>query len=725
MSSPSVVELQVHIDFDGCPNPEIGEHWNLRAHLWTDGAAQPMLGESAASADDECAWVEMAVTKGTGTQLVSVPTGGRPFTRIYVEILADWLADDERAARRARVPGEGRASAVVELEALHRMRDGPRPKLLPTKLVAHWADDRECGMVHMRLNDSKANVSAIGSRFGDFLNRLMGTPADVAAAGDVGRALAKRCVPLRGVEPLSPGMESLNTTFWNCDKTMVPGFAWMLSMPWAPDAPEFLEGIVRAAASRRGIMPGDVDKLAAAALDDIFSKNTEKPDAPQQETIRFAILVAEAAYLVASSVHYMTDMVDTNTYSWRQSGLQPVERMSAQLRLSRAGDCEDYAREVSEVFRSLTRTSAPDRKVLDAASAVARCYIPLAILGLVDRPEGSDPQYETKDHLNAHSWAMLLGTAGARAAAGCAPRDFYKNAVQLDGRVCLDPWEKGLPTLLVDGTQARELTPRTWTAVSDHDAIASVASDSPAAANVLRHCQYAAVTMPQNLAFYHMLRNAYVPYGLVSATDKSVRAYEVYFYTNPLAHDVRAMKYGAPMEAVMRLPAARADLAPLTDAPTSRAEVPKYAGGSYPAIMATADVAPQELRAMRAILTGMHPLPPYSAPTFSKPSACTPVKAEPQQLHEGAAYVAAFVSVATKAGLPAVAGDPPPAADPWKVTRNTIILRYAEAKDTENLEDVVETMLRNDAEFKTGGKKVYARPQVIVAGEPQLWLTIA
>ena len=48
--------------------------------------------------------------------------------------------------------------------------------------------------------------------------------------------------------------------------------------------------------------------------------------------------------------------------------------------------------------------------------------------------------------------------------------------------------------------------------------------------------------MPQNLAFYHMLRNAYVPYGLVSATDKSVRAYEVYFYTNPLAHDVRAMK---------------------------------------------------------------------------------------------------------------------------------------------------------------------------------------
>ena len=48
----------------------------LRAHLWTDGAAQPaMLGESAASADDECAWVEMAVvTKGTGTQLVRVPT---------------------------------------------------------------------------------------------------------------------------------------------------------------------------------------------------------------------------------------------------------------------------------------------------------------------------------------------------------------------------------------------------------------------------------------------------------------------------------------------------------------------------------------------------------------------------------------------------------------------------------------------------------------------------
>ena len=143
--------------------------------------------------------------------------------------------------------------------------------------------------------------------------------------------------------------------------------------------------------------------------------------------------------------------------------------------------------------------------------------------------------------------------------------------------------------------------------------------------------------------------------------------------------------------------------------------------------MATAAVTPQQLRAMRALVASMHrPPPPYPAPDCSAQASTAPKKARPEQLHEGAAYAAAFVEIATKAGLAAEVGNPPPATGPpWRAPHHTIcLLRYAEAKDAENLEDVVKTMMLSGG--GDGGKRVYVKPQIIVAGgEPQLfWLTI-
>ena len=414
------VDVMVHFQYNGQPDPRLGQDWNLRAHLWTD------------SDREELPWVEVdiAAQRGSEPMMVHVPTGRRPFTTIYVQILHDWVADSDGTKRPVVVKGEARCGAEFSMAVLSKV-----PKLVHVDLHAPFAGDLVCGSVAMKLADFDTAHSAVGSRLGDTVKAAVGVTDALKAAIGCARKIAAVDGPLRGVVGMTPGMSSIETNDWNDRKTKMFGAVWTLNKPWAPDPPDFVDAFIGAAAARRGMSSAELGRLASAAAADISAKG--KRHAPTQDTVKFAFLVAEGAHMVVMSSHYLTDMVDKNTKAapWSSRKLEPVERMSAQLRLARAGDCEDCARDLCELFRSLVRSKpASDHPLHAAARLVAKCYVPLTILGFVDRPENSDPQYRTADNLNAHSWAMLIGTAGVEA---MAERRSSKCSVELDMSVVL------------------------------------------------------------------------------------------------------------------------------------------------------------------------------------------------------------------------------------------------------------------------------------------------
>lgn len=160
--------------------------------------------------------------------------------------------------------------------------------------------------------------------------------------------------------------------------------------------------------------------------------------------------------MVATTVRYLTDVDDTNSRRRRYDRrmLVPVERMSTQLRNSRGGDCEDFAREQAELYRGMFRARAPCASpVVNAARAVARCCVPLVTMGMVPRNGNMGPQfrqYDTGDGHNAHAWLTVMSSASMRSASQTFARPSFglrasgaapDVSASLHGDM-LDPWDE-------------------------------------------------------------------------------------------------------------------------------------------------------------------------------------------------------------------------------------------------------------------------------------------
>lgn len=524
------MELEVCVTCATPPPPRLGPGaaWSPSALVWTDAhhGVQVQLGGPRKSA-------RHAKTDEGG---VRVQLELDPVTRAILP-----------RAYRVKVR---HASMVVVGLCLGAVSDEGSSRVTGNVIctfVAHVADLRQHGEVTGSAEAPEASDFAGATvtlrpvspetLFGSFYvyDRIERALASVGnKAVSVGAELAFKSTPLP-YPGRTAGMKSLDTRFLNGSRAKgLPAWIIMTCAPENPEAPEFVEYILRIAAKRRGISEESLLRLARAASADIL--RTSKTSGPASETILFATLVGEAVREVVAFFPYVTDMVDGNSgTSWSPSRVHPYEFFSSALRVAGGGDCEDKAREVCEIYRGIMRmTFDPEQhEVAGAAWAVSRCSVPLMVLGEVESRAVTDYDRErTKQYLvaedpnspvrhNAHCYNFVIGTnALARIAARC-PQMHAENAVVLDGRTVLDPWDTSLPPLLLDGTTG---------GVDLYPALGDLRARGCHDPEVAPYDAFESAWLTGRLdaKYYYTARNCFVPYGLVCGGNN---AYEIYWYS--------------------------------------------------------------------------------------------------------------------------------------------------------------------------------------------------
>ena len=271
-----------------------------------------------------------------------------------------------------------------------------------------------------------------------------------------------------------------------------------------------------------------------------------------------------------------------------------VERFSTLLRLAKCGDCEDFARNFTEICHGVVRNAGnaafAASTLCNAALHVLRCYVPMTVMGAV-RFESVGAQYAMKSNgtdekMNAHSFGMVVSTFAMAKAASSKPRDAPGETLHLD-KVALMPWSSGgLPPAVVDGTRAHT--------VFDEDRL-GLRGPRQSPRFVMRRS-------PLDLSYFMIVRSAYVLYGIA---PKAGRVYELFFCSGR-GDDVR---YGVPVEDLWRMAA--------YTPPDNIADVGrKIVGpGGSPWLTATTAISQEDLGSIRPIIAMQTPYGPYEIPT--------------------------------------------------------------------------------------------------------------
>lgn len=734
------------------------------AHVWDDTVRMPQLGDAPAPEGVDM-WRVVQMTEQGGCQVcelsMEVPAAAR---HVYVAVFENRGADDDGSAHVVVVRGERRAQAMLALEPI---RDGTR---VETALELPEAG-RELGLVLCYRGDRGARVGTV-SRVGiDGHASAAAASAAMEQARALGTSMAEKNTALPGVPGLTIGMLNLDTRYQDAERTGMPGWFWMLNMPRTPESPQFVEGIVCAAAELRGIPDAEVAMLAAAALRDATHGERERRAQPSADTVKFAMLVAEAAYVAVTRAHYLTDAFDANKpgRAWRDALMEPVERMSANMREDGADDCEGYAAGAASIMYGIARGAEDDRRwpVHAAARAICRCYLPLVTLGQAVRTGGDGPQYNLGDDTNAHAWLMLVSTSGMRTSASQQPRCAQSVALDLD--LMADPWEVGLPTLLLDGTSHTELYPRQW-GESHHR------TRSETARTIQGAHGFVTVMRPMNAGFHRVCRNGYTPYGLRDSKHRDRRVFEVYWYSTVDAAEVVRHFKDSVVPYLLKQDEDRqqAELQKVADYLVQAADAHVHCGlaPTHAAAAAAVSAALAFLKIdAKEILSLIGPAgdptggeylrygaptvdifrlspvappgfcqdpPPASAyPTISptpwmaatmsvsrrslatlRPAAAMmhPVRPAPPARDRGGSALAAAVRP-----LLAFAASEPlqPAAEPWGAPPRTMTVKYADAADGANITALAQTL----SELKNAKLHMYTRE--FWGGEPQLWIVEA
>jgi hypothetical protein len=290
-------------------------------------------------------------------------------------------------------------------------------------------------------------------------------------------------------KPLDEDLKKMHIEFLDWPESGIPLGFFMFHDILRPDSEAFVGSALLAAAGRSQRSPQELARLAGVALADATAG--ARLPRPKEETVVFAVLVAEALQLVPNSFPYMPDSLDTNARGARhvERKRKPSEFFNAAARVCRSGDCEDLAREMVTVAASIVRGtwSTP---LVQAAQAVLRCYLVSLQLGCIEKPPaeralGSNDPYSTGSY-DAHAWVMMVPTlAAAQMLEGSQVEEAHplmpKERAPLllpwvkipwveggcplaQARLTsstLSPWTKyGLPVMSMDGTKAKEVYPR-------------------------------------------------------------------------------------------------------------------------------------------------------------------------------------------------------------------------------------------------------------------------
>ena len=428
--------------------------------------------------------------------------------------------------------------------------------------------------------------------------------------------------------------------------------------------------------------------------------------------------------------------------------------MTANIREDGADDCEGFAAGMASLMYGIANStpaeaSTQEEKVLAAARAMCRCWVPMVTLGQATRFGSEGDQYDLSDGTNAHSWAVLIPTICAHLTSQSQPTG--KRSVQLDEKIMLNKWTaKGLPVLLLDGTRTEELYPRLWTVPGDTTDFAN--NLSMLCVNVMR---------PLDPTFHQICRSAYTPYGLVSAEDESKRAFEVYWYSlidaatviNHLEKVVKPeyekentrlttadiapyvlqandallqlgkrstfvkqhleecqtlatrrapiggkyLRFGAPTVDLFRLPHAKPFGFCTTDSPQREDLGTKLGNDWRPWLAATMCVSESDLAVLRVAAAQMHP-----------------VRCAPPALNNDSTKLSAAVKM-----MASVTDTTPlkSAANPWAAPPRAMTMRYKHAMNASIIERIM-TMMHE----QYPAKRVHVSTLCFWGGEPQLVL---
>lgn len=281
--------LCIRIDYTGTHDNRLNPtQYNRCAHVWDDTLQMPQLGEGFVPEEVEM-WKVVPMADGAVVFKLSMPATAR---YVYVGVFENRAADSDGGSGQVAVPGERRAQAALELTPI---RAGMRMSVkleLPEAEVA-------LGTVSAWIEGAPPGAPA-----------AMVPGAAMLAAYAKGDEMAARNTPLPGVPGLTLGMLSLDTRYLNDKDTHMPSWAWMINMPHKPETPAFVEGILRAAAELRGIPIAEMERLAAIAGQDV--QHPLNPARPADETVTFAMLLAEAVWVAVTRAHYLTDAYDKN-----------------------------------------------------------------------------------------------------------------------------------------------------------------------------------------------------------------------------------------------------------------------------------------------------------------------------------------------------------------------------------------------------------------------------
>jgi hypothetical protein len=215
-----------------------------------------------------------------------------------------------------------------------------------------------------------------------------------------------------------------------------PGFVFAAQKPVEPEDSALFERAVMIAARRRG---DDAEKLAVQVISEINVPG----DQPSTHVLRMAQYLAEGVQLVVNFISYLADPdIDDDK-------IETVDRFSADVRMTKAGDCEDLAREVAMLW-ALARDCLGSSTLIRAISLVARCYVACEHLGAVAlRGSAFLDKYTTGGKMYAHAFSQIIPASWFDTA---LHNDDAFNRIKLASNM-LVPWRSGLRTLTLDGVR--------------------------------------------------------------------------------------------------------------------------------------------------------------------------------------------------------------------------------------------------------------------------------
>ena len=254
--------------------------------LFTD---QPALGETKLPYAD-------AAFGSVGVRVV-IPSFGA-WTRIYAQCVALTRNDDDNTVStlcgRAEFSPTGGERDLVSPEANDRVHG----RLSLRVLTSSDAADEKGGVADP---DLAASARALGERTAWWYHRSRGVAGLLTGAW--------RARP--GYEPLQPDLEKMHLQWLDFPESGIPCFFFMYHEPRFQDSETTMASGLAAAGARMGWNPRRVAQLAYTAIAEVTGRR--KRAVPSDDTVRFAILVAEMLQALPNSMPYLEDIDEANT----------------------------------------------------------------------------------------------------------------------------------------------------------------------------------------------------------------------------------------------------------------------------------------------------------------------------------------------------------------------------------------------------------------------------